>query len=66
MRIRILAASAVLAAALAAPAVPAVADEGGTHLESTTVTEELEQGAAGPSPSPAPTAPAAKTDLGWG
>ena len=66
MRIRVLAASAALAAALAVPVVPAVADEG-SATSVPAVTEELGRGAAGAGSAQLPTPAAlAANDLGWG
>lgn len=65
MRIRILTASAALAAALVIPAIPAVAEEGGVPPV-TTVVEDLRPGTADVGGVPSPTPVAVPNDLGWG
>ncbi|MCX5114578.1 hypothetical protein OOK13_40170 [Streptomyces sp. NBC_00378] len=69
MRIRVLAASAVLAAALATTTIPAIANEPSSTPVPAATADDLGWGVIGPgsSPSPTPTPTDLPTgDLGWG
>ncbi|MGW1440271.1 hypothetical protein ACWD7M_34125 [Streptomyces griseus] len=68
MKLRLLAASTLLAAALTMPAIPAIADDAGSHSPAPTTTDDLGWGSA-PAATPTPTSTPTNRpsgDLGWG